>query len=35
MTNELVELPRLGKSAAELPASEHALASEEDEDREA
>ncbi len=35
MTNELVELPRLGDPATELPASEHALPSEEDENREA
>ena len=33
MTYELVELTRLGKSAAELPASQHALSSEEDKDR--
>ena len=33
MTHELVELTRLGESAAKLPASQNALSSEEDEDR--
>jgi len=33
MTYELVELTRLGKSAAKLPAGQDALSSEEDEDR--
>jgi len=32
VTNELVELTRLGETAAKFPASQHTLAGEEDED---